>query len=311
MEQHPELFVGIDVAKDTLDIACSDGRKTLHLAYDERHVRKLIEAWQTEKPTLLLLEATGGYERKLIYALEDAGLPYRIANPRLVRDFAKATGRLAKTDRIDAQVLALFAQTLKPEARQIADPVRRELRDLILRRQQLLDLKTQEENRLRLASKTVAKSIRIVLKTLDKEIAKLEQQTDDFIGGQPMLVAETELLEGVKGVGPVLARSLCGLVPELGQLNRKQIAALIGVAPFNHDSGTTRGRRTCWAGRAHVRGILYMAAMSAVRYNPKLREFYQRLRLAGKPPKVALTAAMRKLLVILNAIIKTLKSQPA
>ncbi len=311
VEQQNELFVGIDVAQDTLDIACSDKRPVAHVRYDQAHVNKLIDQWQTARPTLVLLEATGGLERMMVYALEAAGIPYRVANPRLVRDFARATGHLAKTDRLDAQVLASYAEKLRPEARAIADPARQELRELMLRRRQLLDLKQQEENRLSLASKSVVKSIRVVLKTLEKEIAKIEQQTDDFISGQPMLVAETELLESVKGVGPVLARSLCGLVPELGRLNRKQIAALIGVAPFNRDSGTMQGKRTCWGGRADVRRVLYMATLIAVRHNPKLKEFYQRLRQAGKPFKLALNAAMRKLLITLNAMVRNLQNQPA
>ena len=255
---------------------------------------------------LVLLEATGGRERPLVYALEAAGLPYRVVNPRLVRDFARATGRLAKTDQIDAQVLVEFAQKLKPEARTLAAPERLVLRDLVLRRQQLLDMKTQEENRLRTAPKPVTASLRSMIRVLDKEIRKLESQMEDFIDQHPMLITETELLQSVKGVGPVLSRTLCGLVPELGHVNHKQIAALIGVAPFNCDSGHFRGKRSCWGGRAEVRRILYMAATIAVRYNPTFQTFFERLRQAGKPFKVAITAAMRKLLVLLNAMMRDL-----
>jgi transposase len=264
----------------------------------------LIKELLSLTPALVLLEATGGLERPLVYALEAAGLPYRVANPRLIRDFARATGKLAKTDQIDAHVLVEYAQKIRPEARTLADPERRVLRELVLRRQQLLDMKAQEENRLRTAPKPVAASIRAMIRVLDKEIAKLERQMDHFIDQHPMLIAETELLESVKGVGHVLSRTLCGLVPELGHTNHKEIAALIGLAPFNCDSGHFRGKRSCWGGRADVRRILYMAAIAAARYNPKFKAFYERLRLAGKPFKLAITATMRKLLVLLNAMMR-------
>jgi len=304
MEKNTSLFVGVDVAKDQLDIAFSNGVKSRCVPYDAQHLQRLIEELMVLAPALVLLEATGGYEKPLVYALEAAGLPYRVANPRLVRDFARATGKLAKTDQIDAQVLVEYARKLKPEARTLADPARLVLRELVLRRQQLLDMKAQEENRLRTAPKTVAVSIRAIIRVLEKHIHKLEQQMNDFLDQHPMLIAETELLESVKGVGPVLSRTLCGLVPELGHVNHKQIAALIGVAPFNCDSGRFRGKRSCWGGRAEVRRILYMATIIAVRYNPKFTIFYQRLREAGKPFKCAIVAAMRKLIVLLNAMMR-------
>lgn len=304
METNGLLFVGIDVAKDQLDVAFSTGTKPQRVRNDSRHLIRLMEELLSLTPALVLLEATGGLERPLVYALEAAGLPYRVANPRLVRDFARATGKLAKTDQIDAQVLVEYAQKLRPEARTLADPDRRVLRELVLRRQQLLDMKAQEENRLRTAPKPVAVSIRAMIRVLEKEIAKLERQMDDFIDQHPMLIAETELLESVKGVGPILSRTLCGLVPELGRVNHKAIAALIGVAPFNCDSGHYRGKRSCWGGRADVRRILYMATVIAVRYNPKFKAFYERLRLAGKPFKLAILATMRKLLILLNAMMR-------
>jgi len=304
MVKHLPLFVGVDVAKDQLDIAYSDSTTAQCVPYDTKHLKRLIADLAARAPELVLLEATGGLERTLVYALEAAGLPYRVANPRLVRDFARATGRLAKTDRIDARVLVDYAQKLRPEARLLPEPERRVLREFVLRRQQLLEMKTQEENRLRTAPKPVLPSIRAMLRTLDKEIKKLEQQTDDFLDQHPTLIAETDLLQTVKGVGPVLSRTLCGLLPELGRANAQEIAALVGVAPFNCDSGHFRGKRSCWSGRAPVRRTLYMAATIAVRCNPKLKAFYQRLRDAGKPFKVAITAVMRKLLVILNAMMR-------
>jgi transposase len=304
MEPNTPLFVGMDVAKDHLDLAFSKETKPRRVANDAPHLKRLAEELRQMAPALVLLEATGGYERPLVYALHAAGVPCRVANPRLIRDFARATGRLAKTDRIDAQVLVEYAQKLKPEARTLADPERLVLQELVLRRQQLLDMKTQEENRLRTAPQAVAASIRAILRVLEKEIAKLEEQTDDFMDQHPMLIAESDLLESVKGVGPVLSRMLCGLVPELGRVNHKEIAALIGVAPFNCDSGHFRGKRSCWGGRAEVRHVLYMATTVAVRYNPKVKAFYQRLREAGKPFKVALIAAMRKLLILLNAMMR-------
>jgi transposase len=304
MEKHTPLVVGIDVAKDQLDIAFSNGRKPQRLPYDETHLKTLCRDLIAEAPDLALLEATGGLERPLVYALEAAGLRYRVANPRLVRDFARATGKLAKTDQIDAKVLVDYAQKLKPQARPIADPDRLRLRDLVVRRQQLLDMKVQEENRRSTAPKALAKQIGGVIRFLEKEIKKLEQQMDDFLDQHPLLLAETEVLESVKGVGPVTSRTCCGLIPELGRVNHKEIAALIGVAPFNCDSGHFRGKRSCWGGRAEVRQVLYMATTIAVRYNPKLRTFYQRLQEAGKPFKVAIIAAMRKLLVLLNAMMR-------
>ncbi|MBU0692938.1 IS110 family transposase [bacterium] len=304
MEKSPLLFVGIDVAKDQLDVAFSTGTKPHRVRNDSKYLKRFIEELLSLTPALILLEATGGLERPLVYALEAADLPYRVANPRLVRDFARATGKLAKTDQIDAQVLVEYAQKIRPEARKLADPERQVLRELVLRRRQLLDMKAQEENHLRTAPKPVAASIRAMIRVLEKEIAKLEQQMDNFIDQHPMLIAETELLESVKGVGPVLSRTMCGLLPELGRANLKQIAAIAGVAPFNCDSGHYRGKRSCWGGRADVRRTLYMATVVAVRFNPKLKAFYERLRLAGKPFKTAIVACMRKLLVLLNAMMR-------
>jgi len=299
-----DLFIGIDVAKEHLDLAYSHGPTPQTVPSDNAHLRALIATLRPMAPALVLLEATGGLERELVYALEAAGLPYRVANPRLVRAFARARGILAKTDRIDAQVLCLYAQQLRPEARALAAPERLALRDFVQRRQQLLDMKAQEENRRRRAPKPLAKQIDGVIRFLDKELRKLQQQMDDFLDQHPGLIEEAELLESVKGVGPVLSRTLLALLPELGRLSHKQIAALVGLAPFACDSGHFRGPRCCWGGRAEVRQVLYMAAVVAARYNPKLTLFYQRLRAAGNPFKVAIVAVMRKLLITLNAMLR-------
>jgi transposase len=301
MDKNEPLFVGIDVAKEQLDVAFSSGRKPERVRNEPKMLKRLAEDLVELQPALVLMEATGGLERPLAYALEAAGLPYRIANPRLVRDFARATGRLAKTDRIDAKVLGEFARRLEPEPRPLPNPDRLTLRDLVVRRQQLIDMRTQDENRRGTAPKVVGKQIDGVIRYLDKEIKKIEQQIDDFLDQHPQLRAEIEVLESVKGVGPVTSHTLCGLVGELGFADRKQIAALIGVAPFNCDSGHFRGKRSCWGGRAGVRKVLYMAALVASYRNPVLADFYQRLRRQGKPFKVAIAATMRKLLVILNA----------
>jgi transposase len=312
MDKNEPLFVGIDVAKEQLDVAFSSERKPQRVRNEPKALTRLVEDLVALQPVLVLLEATGGLEQPLVYALEAAALPYRVANPRLVRDFARATGKLAKTDRIDAEVLVDFARKLDPEPRPLPDPDRLRLRELVVRRQQLLDMKVQEQNRLGTAPKAVAKQIGGVIRFLEKEIRRIEQQIDDFLDQHPQLRAETQVLESVKGVGPVTSHTLCGLVGELGYADRKQIAALVGVAPFNCDSGHFRGKRSCWGGRAAARHVLYMAALVATRRNPSLSRFYQRLRLAGKPFKVAITATMRKLLVILNAKLRDFyAAQPA
>lgn len=301
MDQPEPLFVGIDVAKAQLDVAFSSTHKPRRVGNEPKALKRLVEELVALQPALVLLEASGGLERPLVYALEAAALPYRVINPRLVRHLAHATGRRAKTDRIDAEALVDFARKLKPEPRPLPDPDRRQLRELVVRRQQLLDMKFQEQNRRETAPPLVVPQLDRVIDFLDKELAALEQQIDDFLDQHPLLKAQTQLLEGVKGVGPVTSRTLCGLVSELGYADRKQIAALVGVAPFNCDSGQFRGKRSCWGGRASVRHVLYMAALVATQHNPPLRSFYHRLRQAGKPFKVAITAVMRKLLILLNA----------
>ncbi len=258
-------------------------------------------------PKLIVLEASGGLERRAIAALAGAKLPVVAVNPRQVRDFAKATGRLAKTDAIDAEVLALFADRIRPEVRPLPDEETQELEALVVRRRQVVDMITAEKNRLSAAppSKRVRTAIGKTIKWLQKQLEEIDNDLDGAVRKSRVWREKDDLMNSVKGVGPVLSRTLLSMVPELGTLGRKQISALIGVAPLNRDSGTHRGRRTVWGGRASVRAVLYMSALAATRSNPAIRAFYERLVAAGKLRKVALVACMRKLLTILNAILRT------
>jgi len=245
-----------------------------------------------------------GLDGPLAAALASAGLPVAVVNPRQVRDFARATGKLAKTDRLDARMLALFAERVRPKPRPLPDATARELEALVARRRQLLEMHTMEGNRLRTALAQVRPQIREHLAWLERQIRDVDRQTRDLVRSSSLWRAQDDLLQSTPGVGPVLSRTLLAALPELGTLDRRQIAALVGVAPFNRDSGTLRGKRTVWGGRAPVRAALYMAALVATRFNPVIRTFYRRLCLAGKPKKVALTACMRKLLTTLNAMLK-------
>jgi transposase len=297
-------FVGIDVSKATLDVAVRPSGQSWHIDYDEPSVTQLIDHLQTLEPERIVVEATGGLETALVAALATAALPVVVVNPRQARDFAKASGRLAKTDRIDAHVLAHYGEAIRPELRPLPDADTQELRALVGRRRQLVDMITAEQSRLSTASGAIQKAIAKHLKWLQKALHDLDEDLQGRLKSSPLWRERDTILQSVPGVGPVLAQTLLAQVPELGQLNRKEIAALVGVAPFNRDSGTLRGRRTIWGGRASVRAVLYMSALVASRYNPVIRAFYQRLLAAGKVKKVALTACMRKLLTILNAMIK-------
>jgi transposase len=297
------VFMGIDVSKARLDIASSDGVRRV-LDYTPSAVGDWVATLVARPPVLIVLEATGGYERELVCALQAAGLAYRIVNPRLVRAFARATNRLAKTDQLDAEVLLQFAAVIRPEARQLPDAAHRELSYLVMRRQQLSGMLGEERNRLHQTPQAHQKRVQAHLHWLERELARAEQELDQRLRADPLLLAEADLLQSVPGVGPVLSCVLIACVPELGKLNRRQIAALIGLAPFNRDSGSKRGERHCSGGRSLVRRVLYMAAVAAIRSNPRLRPFYQRLRNAGKSAKVALVAVMRKLLVILNTMVR-------
>ena len=302
------MFIGIDVSKQWLDIAWSDERPPQRCPHLEADLSTLARQLAAQAPTLIVLEATGGHERLLVAALLAQGLPVAVVNPRQVRDFARATGRLAKTDALDAQVLARFAQAVRPTPRHWPDENARELRELVARRRQLIQTRTAESNRLGQAvSPRVRHSIEQLLAALHQQLDDLDRQLQQAIEQSPAWQAQADLLKTVAGVGDQTARMLIAQLPELGRISRQQIAALVGVAPLNRDSGTMRGRRTTWGGRADVRATLFMASLVAVRHNPVLRTYYQRLLAAGKCKMVALVAVMRKLLTILNAMIRDQK----
>jgi transposase len=298
------VFVGIDVSKDRLDIARHPTGEREAVPNAEPDIAALVARLQTCRPTLIVLEATGGFELAVTAALAAAQQPVVVVNPRQVRDFAKATGQLAKTDALDAAILAQFAEAVRPAIRALPDATTQALAALLARRRQLVAMHTAESNRLGTALPPVRTGIRAHLTWLDRQLAQLDDDLTRVIRESPVWREKDDLLQSAPGVGPVLARTLLAALPELGTLNRKQIAALVGVAPFNRDSGTLRGRRTIWGGRAPVRAALYMGALTATRWNPVIRAFYQRLCAAGKAKKVALTACMRKFLTMLNAMLK-------
>ena len=297
-------YVGIDVAKSNIDIAVRPTGQIWQASYDVAGIDKLVSQLTSLTPTTVLLEATGGLEVPLAASLAAAELPVVVVNPRQVRDFAKATGQLAKTDALDARVLAHFAEAVRPPIRPLRDADTQELNGLTTRRSQLMTMLVAEKNRLGRATGAVRPSIEAHITWLDQGLKDLDKELRQTLRQSPVWREKDELLRSVPGVGEQLSVSLLAFLPELGTLNRKQIASLVGVAPLNRDSGTMRGKRTVWGGRARVRAVLYMAALVASRYNPVIRAFYQRLLAAGKPKKVALTACMRKLLTMLNAIVK-------
>jgi len=301
-----ELFIGIDVSKAVLDIAVAPTGDGWSVPNSAAGVQELVARLREIAPRLVVLEATGGLERRAVAALAGAALPVIAVNPRQVRDFAKATGKLAKTDAIDAAVLALFADRIRPQVRPLKDEQTQELEALIVRRRQVVDMITAEKNRLLAAppSKLVRTAIGRVIKVLQKQLEEIDADLDNSVRGSPVWREKDDLLRSVPGVGKVLSRTLLSLLPELGTLGKKQVAALVGVAPLNRDSGTQRGHRFVWGGRAHVRAVLYMSALVAIRFNPVIRAFHARLIAAGKLPKVALVACMRKLLTILNAMVR-------
>lgn len=303
------VYAGVDVSKDRLDVCLRRDDAERHndaffVAHDDSGIDALVSRLVEERPMLVLLEATGGFERTVVAALAAAGLAVVVVNPRQVRDFARATGRLAKTDGLDATVLARFAEAIRPDPKPLPDEEILTLQGILARRRQLLGMLTAEKNRLLLATKPVARRIAAHVKWLEKELERANRDLDEAIKDSPALSENEALLRSVPGVGPVLARTLLAEVPELGTLTHKRLAALVGVAPLNRDSGTFRGRRGIWGGRADVRAALYMGALVAARRNPAIRKFYERLLAAGKPKKVALVACMRKLLAILNAVLK-------
>lgn len=299
-------FAGVDVSKDTLDVALlGEKAEVVQLSNASGGFAKLIALCRKHAVRRIVLEATGGYERAVAAELAAARLPVAVVNPRQVRDFARATGRLAKTDRIDAVVLALFARAIEPELRPLPDEKAAELREKLARHRQLVQLRTAEENRLSHAqSPAVRRSIQTVLEVIRRQLEQLDRETGELIRQSPVWRAKEDLLRSVPGIGPQTARTLLGELPELGRCSRQQIAFLVGVAPLNRDSGVRRGTRAIWGGRAHVRQALYMATLVATRYNPIIRQRYHRLLRGGKKKKVALVACMRKLLTILNAMLR-------
>jgi transposase len=297
-------FVGIDVAKAQLDIAVRPSGERWAVPNDADGVVTLVERLQALHPTLIVLEATGGLERIATAALATAGLPVVIVNPRQARDFARATGQWAKTDALEARALAHFADVIRPTPRPLPDTQTQELRALLSRRQQLIGMRTAEQNRLAGTSERLTQDIEAHIAWLNARIATLDADLETMLRASPLWRENDDLLQSVPGVGPVCARTLLLELPELGTLTRQQIAALVGVAPLNCDSGTLRGRRTIWGGRAHVRTVLYMGTLVATRFNPQIKVFYQRLLAAGKRKKVALTACMHKLVTMLNAMLK-------
>jgi transposase len=299
-------YVGIDVSKRTLDVAVAgEQEEPLSASNDEADIARLVETLQELEPALVVVESTGRLQQPLVAALAVAELPVAVVNPRQVRDFAKATGHLAKTDKIDAKVLARFAEAVRPEIRALPDEQTAELAAMVTRRRQLLDMLMAERNRLDGAAKAVRKDIQVHVHWLERRLKQTDKDLNGTLRNSPLWREKDELYRSVPGVGPTTSMTLIADLPELGTLNRKQIAALVGVAPFNRDSGALRGRRAIWGGRARVRAVLYMAALCAARHNPVIAAFYRRLVDAGKPNKVALTACMRKLLTILNAMART------
>lgn len=305
-----EVHVGIDVSKRTLDVcilpdeAGAPEGESFVLANDQAGVDEVLSRIGGSNPKLVVMEATGRYERLAATSIAATGVPVAIVNPRQARDFAKAMGRLAKTDRIDAFVLARFAAAMEPQASVIPDEEAQALQYVLARRRQLIEMLVSENNRLGTAPKALQKRIRAHIEWLRKEISRTDKDLDEAIEDSATFKENERLLRSVPGVGRVLARTLLAELPELGALTHKRVCALVGVAPFNRDSGQSRGKREVWGGRAPVRATLYMGALAATRFDPVIKEFYERLLASGKPKKVALVACMRKLLSILNAVMR-------
>lgn len=298
-------YAGIDVSKDRLDIAVTPVGEPWWAANTPEGISQVIDAMKEASPNLIVLEATGGLELPVVAALAEVGLPVVVINPRQARDFARSTGRLAKTDRIDAGMLALFAERVRPQPRPLKDEETQLLSSLLARRRQIVDMITAEKNRLGVAVGPIRKGIRHHITWLEARLREIDHDLENSVRNSPVWREKDDLLRSVPGVGTVLSLTILSGVPELGTLSNRQMAALVGVAPLNRDSGRHRGGRSVWGGRAHVRAVLYMATVSASRCNPVVKAFYQRLIAAGKKPKVALTACMHKLLTILNAMMRS------
>ena len=304
MEQE-SVYVGIDVSKNHVEVAVRPTGQTWTISNDESGIRELVSRLKALDPAIVVLESTGGLELPSVAALAAAALPVAIVNPRQVRDFARATGTLAKTDALDAIALAHFADAVRPVVRPVKDAETQVLSSLVARRHQVVSIVVAEKNRLRSAITAVRPRIEAHIAWLEQELSDIDEGLRQTLRSSPEWREKDDILRSVPGVGEQLSLALLSQLPELGTLNRREVAALVGVAPFNRDSGTLRGKRQIWGGRARLRAVLYMGAMVASRFNPVIRDFYQRLLAAGKPKKVALTACMRKLLVILNAMLKS------
>ena len=297
--------LGVDVSKDWLDVATTEASGIERVSNAPEGIQRVCQWARDGTVERITVEATGGWETPLVAALADAGLPVVVVNPRQVRAYARASGRLAKTDRIDARVLCDFTRAVQPPLRTLKDDQAVALSALLARRQQLLEMRTAEKNRMVLgASGQVRRNLKEHIRWLDRHLKNTDRELQRLIAASPVWQATEDLLTSAPGIGPTTARVLIGQLPELGRLNRKQIAALAGLAPYNRDSGTLRGQRVIWGGRGEVRRALYMATLSATHSNPVIRDFYQRLKAQGKPSKVAMTACMRKLLVMLNAMLR-------
>ena len=298
-------FAGIDVSKDRLDVAALPSGEVWSLEHDESGIEALVQKLGELHLESVIVEATGGLERTLVASLAAAAIPVIVINPRQVRDFAKATGQLAKTDSIDAMILALFGQRVRPERRELPDEETQALESLLVRRRQIIEMLVAENHRVPLASAAISKDLKAHIHFLEKRVERVDAEIDLAIKKSPVWRTKDALFRSVPGVGPVLSRTLLAELPELGRVSNNQISKLVGVAPLNRDSGRFRGKRRIWGGRASVRKVLYMAAFSATRWNPVIRAYYERLVGAGKAHKVALVACMRKLLIMLNSMARS------
>jgi transposase len=301
----PERFIGIDVSKETLDVHIRPDEIVSQFANSEEGISSLLGCLENLNPTLVVVEATGGYESAVVAALSVAKIPLSLVNPKRARDFAKALGYLAKTDKIDARILSEFAERIRPTVRPLADADTLKLQASLTRRNQLIGMRTMEKNRLAMVKdRAIRRSVEAVLRTLEKEIARADRDLDAAIQACPAWAAKDELLQSIPGIGPVVSRTLLAALPELGTLSREKVAVLAGVAPINRDSGQSKGKRMILGGRAVVRNMLYMASHAAKQGNAMLRAFAERLKSAGKAPKVIRVALARKLLIMANAVLR-------
>lgn len=305
MKKAGKIFVGIDVSKAWLDVAVHEPAEGFRVSNDESGIASLVKRLKKLKPTLVVLEPTGGFEMLVVAELSRAGLPVVVVNAKRIRDFARATGRLAKTDKLDAKVLAHFAAAVRPSVRTLQTEEEEQLTAILTRRRQILEMLTVEKNRLGTVRANMRADLQEHIHWLSQRLHQLDQEVETFVKETPAWKEKDALLQSVPGVGPVTSATMIGMLPELGQLNRQEIAALVGVAPLNKDSGKKSGKRKIYGGRADVRSVLYMAALAATRFNSVIKKFYARLLQHGKEKKLALTACMRKLLVILNAITRS------